>query len=307
MNKSNHLTLPPQILKGITSVFRLKPLDELDGFLQLIQKRKFDEALEQLQPDANECMERFINKYMSSNPPREEPFLHLILASRPPFSLFSIVWTTLNTIMGQDFTPDESLNARKQTPLHVACYSQCGADVIRELLNGRSGMVPSICRDEDFRCPLHLLFVSDHLGPLAQVMEIVNMLLDCECFVAHMADDYDRTPLDYARAKRVNDRITDMLLEARMHLNDDDHDARSPFTDPSQECEVVVAAGPIPVAIEYDPATADDISTIDMKETKLKTDLNYEWEITNEAEDEHVEASAPVEDAETTPDEARWI
>ena len=271
MNKS---PLPALTLKSITSVFRLKPLDELDSFMLLVQKRRFDQAMAQLQPNPQDSIMRLLTKYMTSVPPRKEPFLHMVLQSKPSTELFSLVWSAVNTYMGQDVTPDESLNSRKQTPLHVACLGQCSAEIIRQLLDGRSGMIPTICRDEDGRYPLHLLFLSDQLGPLSQVMEIVNWLLDCECFVAHMPDDYDRTPLDYARAKRVNDRIIDLLLEARIHLNDDDHDARPP-TDPLQETERTSA--PIPVAIEYDPSTADDISTLDMKETRSQTSLDFDW------------------------------
>lgn len=291
MSKPLPLPLPPLTLKGITSVFRLKPLDELDNFLMQIRKRKFSEALAQLQPEPEESMARLVAKYAKSNPPRQEPLLHWILERQPPTNLFALVWKATNAYMGDEVTPDESLNSRKQTPLHVACFSQCNLDIVRELLNGRSGMIPTVIRDEDGRFPMHLLFLSEQLGSLSQVMETVNMLLDCECYVAHMADSYGRTPLDYARYKRVNDRIIDQLLEARMHLNDDDHEARLPseLLDGS-ESSVAIVAVPIPSFIEFDANSSDDVSVLEMTDIRAKHKLEYGWEDTDEELDDYIAA-----------------
>ncbi|KAL7580139.1 hypothetical protein ACA910_012896 [Epithemia clementina (nom. ined.)] len=201
--------LPLRRRRGINRFIRLFRGMPDESFRALVQTNAFSQIQYRLEtgPSFSKNKVRWLYKDMYEQGP-----LHFILPYRPPLSLVESI-----LLCTADFShvPEEALDSKGRTPLHIAAAYNCSFQIIRRLLSGVSLVVPALTRDDMDRLPLHWACCHPFLPGRAESenkFDTIILLLDAYPQAVDMADANGRTPLDYALQHRMLDRrITDLL------------------------------------------------------------------------------------------------
>lgn len=157
------------------------------------------------------------------------------------------------------FIPEEAIDDKRRTPLHVAAASGCHVNVISRLLEGATVAMPALMRDEMGRFPLHWACVyasttlaskkPSWLGNKTTYEKAVQQCIHCIIHLINVypqaigiKDSLGHTPYALARSPQPADTsILKVLKKAlRMHLTgldpekaarpDDSHDTTAAST-----------------------------------------------------------------------------
>ena len=180
-----------------------------ESFRALVQANAFNQIQFRLEsgPSYSQSKVRWLYKDMYEQGP-----LHFVLPYRPPLSLVESI-----LLCTADFShvPEEALDSKGRTPLHIAAAFNCSFQIIRRLLSGVSLVVPALTRDDMDRLPLHWACCHTFMPGRAESenkFDTIILLLDAYPQAVDMADANGCTPLDYALHHHMLDRrITDLL------------------------------------------------------------------------------------------------
>lgn len=180
-----------------------------ESFRALVQANAFNQIQYLLEsgPSYSKNKLRWLYKDMYEQGP-----LHFILPYRPPLS---VVASILQCTGDFSHVPEEALDSKGRTPLHIAAAFNCSYQIIRRLLSGVSLVVPALTRDDMDRLPLHWACCHPFMTGRAELenkFDTIILLLDAYPQAVDMADASGNTPLEYALKHRgIDDRITDLL------------------------------------------------------------------------------------------------
>jgi hypothetical protein len=230
------------------------------AFLKLAKQQKFTEIGRILENDSIWDVEAWLEEatdtpktghavnalpktaksYKYTNVWNGESALHLIVNHRPPVSLVDSLsrWITKNN---PGYVPEDAVDARGQTPLHIAVIQGCDVTVIDRLANSPSSTFPTTTMDDWRRCPLHwaccmkprtpsdtvcnghatlgfLSSSSSNAQPsqafVDNMVKIVLVLIKSYPQAAVIEDKDRKTPLDLAVDNKLDRRILLSLLKA---------------------------------------------------------------------------------------------
>jgi hypothetical protein len=143
--------------------------------------------------------------------------LHIALAHRCPLA---VVESVISAMKSHVLIPEETLDERGLTPLHVAAESFAEEDVIVRLLEGESLVMPAIVRDHTGRTPLHCAAGAVFSGKRRnkQMHEwhryrAMQVLIENYPEAVHLTDDVDKTPVQYGKEQGVKNASM-----SRMHF-----------------------------------------------------------------------------------------
>jgi hypothetical protein len=218
--------------------------------------------------------------------------LHLLLRYQPPQELVALTVHLMVTKNSDELVPEDTRNARGETPLHVAVQHNCHASVVELLIKGMAGTLPAVTKDEKLRYPLHWAcanptgnnskFNKQHVaGPsdMLNMHKIITILTKIEPMSVSVKDINDQTPLEIALDHNADGKILDALehaaAKARKGYHSPQHDKHSNDND-----DELQARG-YPPAVQYADMQDDDVSSVSWQDlAKHDESAIVEWERT---------------------------
>jgi hypothetical protein len=158
--------------------------------------------------------------------PRRVTVLHQILPHQPPVELVDLICKALTRICSIS-VPEDMVDERGATPLHIAAAQMCDATVIRRLLQGPTLQLPAVTLDRTGRTALHWVCAAPWSQPnqnnnsnsitaglfwgvggstpardtfFENKLEIIKILLAAHPFAKVIRDEDHRLPRDLARS-----------------------------------------------------------------------------------------------------------
>jgi ankyrin repeat protein len=204
--------------------------------------------------------------------------LHMILQYKPPVSLVNLLILKLSELY-QGFVPEDAVDVRGRTPLHLAVQYYCDPSVIQRLISGRMSSAPAVTKDYWGRLPLHWacensqghkyngwrLLACGSRSEQCSIMsaEIIEILLTVYPHAVTVKDCKGCTPLDLALENGA-DHETVLLLDHVNRKLSADSPSTSANTGNESESEIVDAPISFAKGTGCQPNTniEDDMSSI---------------------------------------------
>lgn len=176
----------------------------------------------------NQKMREFLNESILL----DETPLHLLLPFRPPVSTVNTIckWMSAHR---RECNPEETINRRGETPLHVAVKHVCDISVVERLLEGKTTSCSAMKVDYRLRHALHWACANPNgyyrapglWGWKKEGTEAMTLII-CrltEAFPgAASAQDVDgETPVDLAMKRKTDRRVKTALLNALLKAKSD--------------------------------------------------------------------------------------
>ena len=247
--------------------------------LKYIQQRKFDLVLKFLLAD-QDYGRVAIRSFSSSEAGN---ILHLLLRYQPPQELVALTIHLMVTKNSDELVPEDTRNARGETPLHVAVQHNCDSQIVELLIRGMAGTLPAVTKDEQLRYPLHWACANPTgVNPTAKqhmpcpsdtlnMAKSITILSKIEPMSVNVKDNNGQTPIEIAREHGACDKIILALNDAASKaLRQSNHQ-----TDHSEDTK-----HGYPPTIQYADAQ-DDVSSVSWLEVAKNDESNiFEWERT---------------------------